>query len=261
MFVVILAGGRGTRLSEETVTRPKPMVEIGGRPILWHIMKLYSKYGFNDFVLCLGYKGEVIRDYFVNYAWKTNDIRVDLANSKVHYHTGDKPEPWQVWMLNTGERTNTGGRLRHLRLTNFFMPENGTFMMTYGDGVGNVDIPKLLAYHKSHGKLATVTCAAPPGRFGTIQMDGNGQVTSFEEKAVGGDGRVNAGFFVLNQAVLSMIESADTSFEQEVLPRLTSHGQLMAYRHDGFWKPMDTARDRDELQAMLDKGNAPWEQP
>jgi len=254
-FVVILAGGRGTRLAEETGVRPKPMVEIGGRPVLWHIMKLYGHHGFNDFAICLGYKGEVIKDYFVNYMWKTQDVHVDLKAGTCQATPG-AIEPWRVWLLDTGEATNTGGRLR--RLHHLGLPKgNDSLMMTYGDGLADVDIHLLWDYHQSHGKLATVTCAAPPGRFGSIQVDSHGQVTDFEEKPVGGDGRVNAGYFVLNRRVLEMIRGDNSSFEHEVLPALAREGQLMAHHHSGFWKPMDTARDRDDLQALWDT-NAPW---
>lgn len=250
--VVIFAGGLGTRLKEETVVKPKPMVEIGGRPILWHIMKSYSHYGFNDFVIALGYKGEMIKDFFLNYYNLNNDITVDLSENSVQIHSATI-EKWKVTLVDTGISTETGGRLR--RLANHISKE--TFMLTYGDGVSDVDIGKLFAFHKRHGKLATVTAVRPPSRFGEI-ITRNGRVTSFAEKPQVGAGSINGGFFVVEPKVLKYIDSDHIHFENEPLARLTKEGQLMAFQHNGYWQCMDTLRDNEKLNKLWADSAAPW---
>ena len=252
MKLVILAGGYGTRLSEETDRIPKPMVQIGGRPILWHIMKLYSHYGINEFVLCLGYKGYVIKEFFSNYFLHNCDVTLDIANQKMDIHHSEA-EPWRVSLIDTGQDTMTGGRLK--KVANFVKDE--TFCMTYGDGVGDVDIAKLVAYHTSHGKLATVTAVSPPGRFGMLEMDGD-RVSSFREKVEGETGLINGGFFVLEPQVLDYVDDYATIWERAPMERIADEGELQAYRHDGFWQPMDTIRERDLLRDLWDQGKAPW---
>lgn len=253
MKAVILAGGLGTRLSEETSTRPKPMIEIGGKPILWHIMKMYSFHGINDFVICCGYKGYVIKEYFANYFLHMSDVTFDIQANTMNVHQR-RAEPWKVTLVDTGENAMTGGRLRrvadHVR-------EEETFCFTYGDGVGDIDITETIRFHKSHGKSATLTATYPPGRFGALDIRQR-QVMSFKEKPKGDGAMINGGFFVLNPAVLEYITSDSTIWEQEPLNNLASAGQLMAYEHHGFWQPMDTLRDKNHLEELWTSGNAPW---
>lgn len=252
MKVVILAGGFGTRLSEETDIKPKPMVEIGGKPILWHIMKIYSSYGFNDFIICLGYKGYIIKGFFANYFLHTSDVTIDLKDNKIEVHSV-KAEPWKVTLVDTGLNTMTGGRIKRIKP----FVENQTFMLTYGDGVGNIDIKKLLEFHKSHGKYATLTAVQPSGRFGALHLEGD-KVKEFEEKPKGDGAWVNGGFFVLEPQIFDYIEGDETIWEKEPLENLAKDGQLMAYKHTGFWKPMDTLRDKRELELLWQSGNPPW---
>lgn len=252
MKVVILAGGFGTRLQEETMVRPKPMVEIGGRPILWHIMKIYATHGFREFVVTLGYKGEVINDYFLNYRYRVSNLTIRLNSGQVTVHNNNC-EDWVVHLLDTALQTQTGGRVK--RAAQFI--GNETFMLTYGDGVANVDINALLAFHRKHGRLATVTAVRPPARFGGISFDGD-LVVRFEEKPQIGEGWINGGFFVLEPGVIDYIEGDDTHWEWEPLQRLAEDCQLVAYRHEGFWQCMDTLRDMRLLQGLWDSGNAPW---
>lgn len=252
MKAVILAGGLGTRLSEETIVKPKPMIEIGERPILWHIMKIYSEYGINDFIVCLGYRGFVVKEYFANYFLHTSDVTFDMAKNKMEVHQAHT-EPWRVTLVDTGEATMTGGRLRRVRS----YLGNDDFCFTYGDGVGDVDITRLVAHHKAQGCLATLTATKPPGRFGALQLDGS-KVGSFVEKP-GGDGAwVNGGFFVLSPKVIDYIDGDETTWEREPMERLASEGQMVAYLHPGFWQPMDTLRDRRLLEELWQTGRAPW---
>ena len=256
MKVVILAGGLGTRLSEETHLRPKPMVEIGGRPILWHLLKIYSAHGLNDFVICAGYKGYVIKEYFANYFLHMSDVTYDMKDNSVVVHQ-KRSEPWRVTVVDTGEETMTGGRLA--RIAPFVGDE--PFCATYGDGLANVDVAALLAFHRSHGKKATLTAVQPPGRFGAIGFDaGDGRmVRHFQEKPEGDGAWINGGFFVLDPAVFSYIKGGDaTVWEREPLQTLAQDGELGAYRHDGFWLPMDTLRDKVHLEELWDGGAAPW---
>jgi len=250
--VVILAGGLGTRLSEETVLRPKPMVEIGGKPILWHIMKIYSSYGFNDFVICLGFKGYVVKEYFSNYFLHMSDVTFDMRNNSMEVHQ-NYAEPWKVTLVDTGADSMTGGRVK--KVAPYL---DGTFMLTYGDGVADVDINALLAFHRSHGKDATVTSTQPSGRFGALNIDGDGNVLAFQEKPVGDGSWINGGFFVLEPAVLDRIDADATVFEKEPLEGLARDGKLAAYKHRGFWQPMDTLRDKNHLEELWNSGNAPW---
>lgn len=253
MKVVILAGGLGTRISEETIIRPKPMIEIGGRPILWHILKMYSRYGFNEFVICLGFKGYMIKEYFSNYFMHMSDVTFDVMNNTMLIHERHA-EPWKVTLIDTGVETMTGGRLkrisRHLN--------NETFMMTYGDGVADIDIAKLVEYHKSHGKLATVTAIKPTGRFGALNIAESGRVVSFQEKPEGDGSWVNGGFFVLDPSVIDLISGDNVVFEREPLERLATGQQLMSYKHGGFWYAMDTLRDKNYLEELWSSGKAPW---
>jgi glucose-1-phosphate cytidylyltransferase len=259
--VVILAGGLGTRLSEETASRPKPMVEIGERPILWHIMKTYSHYGFNDFVVCLGYKGYVIKEYFSNYFLHMSDVTFDMRDNSMKVHQ-NAAEPWRVTLVDTGADTQTGGRLK--RVAEYLRDD--TFMLTYGDGVADLDIAKLLEFHRAHGKLATITAVQPLGRFGALQIDEDVDdgplsapaVRAFQEKPVGDGAWVNGGFFVLEPAVLDRLEGDDMPFERAPLESLAADGELRAYRHRGFWQPMDALRDLRTLEALWDSGKAPW---
>lgn len=252
MKVVILAGGFGTRLQEETTIKPKPMVEIGGRPILWHIMKIYAAHGFNEFVVALGYKGEVIKDYFMNYRYRASSLTIHLNTGQTIVRDSNC-EDWTVHLLDTGLHTQTGGRVK--RAAQFV--GNETFMLTYGDGVANVDVNRLLAFHRSHGRLATVTAVRPPARFGGLSFDGD-LVVRFEEKPQIAEGWINGGFFVLEAGVADYIEGDDTFFEREPLERLGQDGDLVAYRHNGFWQCMDTLRDVRLLESLWQSGQAPW---
>lgn len=252
MKTVILAGGLGTRLSEETALIPKPMVEIGGRPILWHIMRIYAAHGHDEFVVTLGYRAEHIKRYFLDYLRVQSSLSIDLARGAIDVHEGHT-EPWTVHLVDTGLNTQVGGRLK--RVSRFV--EDGTFMMTYGDGVGRVDIDDLVRFHRSHGKLATLTAVRPPARFGSLELDG-ALVTAFREKPQVGEGWINGGFFVLEPQVLDYIDGDETIFEREPLERLAAAGQLAAYKHEGFWQCMDTLRDVRLLNALWDSGEAPW---
>ncbi len=253
MRVVILAGGLGTRLAEETDRIPKPMVTIGSRPILWHIMKIYSHYGLNDFIICAGYKGHAIVEYFVNYRRHTADVTVDLAADSITYLTS-APEPWRVTVIDTGATTETGGRLRRIRE---HLRAGETFCMTYGDGVSDIDIDASLRFHRANGFQATLTAVRPPARFGEVTIE-NGRGRRFVEKPLMGEGHINGGFFVLEPAVLDLIESDRTVWEHEPLQTLAERGQLGAYVHDGFWQPMDALRDRRLLEQLWASGKAPW---
>lgn len=253
MKTVILAGGLGTRISEESHLKPKPMIEIGGRPILWHIMKLYAHYGFNEFIVCLGYKGYVVKEYFANYVLHNADLTVDLASGALEYHATNH-EPWRVTLVDTGEATMTGGRLK--RVARYLTPGE-PFFLTYGDGVSDVDLGALAAFHRQHGKDATITAVAPPGRYGALEIV-DGQVNRFIEKPPGDNGLINGGFFVLDPKVVDRIADDSTVWEQQPLEGLAADGQLMAYRHDGFWAAMDTLRDKNQLEALWASGQAPW---
>ena len=253
MKAVILAGGRGTRISEETMLRPKPLVEIGARPILWHIMKLFSAHGVNDFVICLGYRGYMIKEYFANYVLHQSDVTINMRERTTVYHQ-NQAEPWCVTLIDTGIETMTGGRLKRVA---HCLPGDEPFFMTYGDGVADVDITRLAAFHRGHGRLATVTAVVPPGRFGALDLDGQ-RVRRFTEKIPGDNGRINGGFFVLDPRVLDRIEGDATFFEHEPLEGLARDGELMAYGHDGFWQAMDTLRDRNQLEELWVSGRAPW---
>jgi glucose-1-phosphate cytidylyltransferase len=251
MKTIILAGGLGTRLAEETVLRPKPMVEIGGHPILWHILNIYSAHGFKDFVIACGYKAEVIKEYFCNYFLYDGDIQVELARNKMEVSNRRAPD-WKVAMIDTGIDTMTGGRVKRLK------PHLGeTFMMTYGDGVGNVDVARLVAFHKSHGKLATITAVRPPARFGGLEFEGD-RIVRFSEKPQIGEGWINGGYMVLEPRVLDFIDGDDTIFERAPMERLAAAGELVAFRHDGFWQPMDTLREKQLLESLWQSGKAPW---
>ncbi len=252
MKVVILAGGLGTRLAEETVIKPKPMVEIGGRPILWHIMKIYSSYGFNEFVICTGYKGYVIKEFFANYYLHTTDVTFDISKGELEIHN-NKTEPWKVTLIDTGEETMTGGRLK--RISQFVGGQD--FCMTYGDGVSNVNIAKLVNFHRSHGKLCTVTAARPGARFGALGLEGE-SVTHFQEKPLGDGGYINGGFFVVSPKCFEYIEGDSTVWEQEPMKKLAENGQMKAFLHDDFWLPIDTVRDRRQLEGLWQTGKAPW---
>jgi glucose-1-phosphate cytidylyltransferase len=255
MKVVILAGGLGTRLSEETAVKPKPMVEVGGHPILWHIMKIYAAHGLTDFVICLGYRGYAIKQYFADYVLHNSDVTFDLATNQMLVHRR-YAEPWRVTLVDTGAETMTGGRLRRVRE---YLDKDEPFCFTYGDGVGNVDIQKLLAFHREQGRLATLTAVRPPGRFGVIALKaGENTVTRFREKPQGDGAWVNGGFFVLHPSVIDYIDGDATVWEAEPLERLAADGQLVAFRHDGFWQPMDTLRDRKLLEDLWAGGKAPW---
>jgi glucose-1-phosphate cytidylyltransferase len=253
MKVVILAGGYGTRLSEETTLKPKPMVEIGEKPMLWHIMKYYSHFGFHEFIIALGYKGYIIKEYFANYFIHSSDITFDLSNNTWQIHQ-KYAEPWKVTLVDTGLNSMTGGRIK--RVTPYV--DNETFMLTYGDGLSNVALNQLLDYHHAHGRIATVTSVLPNGRFGALDMDTDGMVQSFQEKPPGDGNRINGGFFVLEPDVFSYINDDDTIFEQEPLRTLAADHQLYGYNHQGFWQPMDTLRDKHYLESLWTEGKAPW---
>jgi glucose-1-phosphate cytidylyltransferase len=252
MKAVILAGGLGTRISEESIVRPKPMIEIGGKPILWHIMKIYSSHGINDFVVCCGYKGYVIKEYFANYFLHMSDVTFDMQHNKMEVHQRHA-EPWRVTLVDTGEHTMTGGRLK--RIAEHVGSED--FCMTYGDGVSDVDITSLVAFHRRHGKQATVTATQPPGRYGALDLDGS-TVRSFLEKPVGDGGWINGGFFVLAPEVLKLIEGDETIWERAPMECLAASGELEAFFHKGFWQPMDTLRDKVGLESLWESGRAPW---
>lgn len=252
MKAVILAGGLGTRISEETSVRPKPMIEIGGRPVLWHIMKTYSAHGINEFVVCCGYKGYVIKEYFANYFLHMSDVTFDMQNNKMEVHQRSA-EPWRVTLVDTGEETMTGGRIK--RVADYLGNED--FCCTYGDGIGDVNITALVDFHKQHGKSATLTAVQPPGRFGALNLNGN-SVVSFEEKPHGDGNWVNGGFFVLSPEVFNYIKDDQTVWEREPMEQLAKEGQMAAYFHSGFWQPMDTLRDKNHLEALWAGGKAPW---
>lgn len=257
MKTVILAGGLGTRLAEETQVKPKPMVEIGGKPLLWHLMNIYSAHGFCEFIVALGYKGECIKEYFLNFYALNNDLTIDLSRGDTTVHDGRQPG-WRVHLVDTGLRTETGGRIK--RLEEWIAGE--TFMLTYGDGVGNVNICDLLAFHRSHGKLATVSAVRPPARFGGLRLvepgNGGGRIVEFTEKPQTGEGWINGGFFVLEPGVFGFIGGDETIWEREPLEELAREGELMAYPHEGFWQPMDTLREKMLLESLWSSGHAPW---
>ncbi|HNQ56234.1 MAG: glucose-1-phosphate cytidylyltransferase [Rhodocyclaceae bacterium] len=253
MKAVILAGGLGTRISEETHLKPKPMIEIGGKPILWHIMKLYSHHGVHDFVICCGYKGYLIKEYFANYFLHMSDVTFDMEHNRMEVHQR-KAEPWRVTLVDTGEDTMTGGRLG--RVADYVRGEEA-FCFTYGDGVADIDITREIAFHRRHGKWATVAAVQPPGRYGALQMAGE-RVAGFSEKPRGDGGLINGGFFVLSPACLDLIGDDHSSWEGEPLVRLAEQGQLMAFPHQGFWQPMDTLREKNLLESLWDAGTAPW---
>jgi len=253
MKAVILAGGLGTRLSEETVFKPKPMVEIGGKPILWHIMKTYSCYGINDFIICCGYKGYVIKEFFANYFLHQSDVTFELKKNQMIVHE-KRAEPWSVTLVDTGDISMTGGRLKRVLP---YIKDDEAFCFTYGDGVADINISDLIKFHKKHGKLATLTAAFPPGRFGALKIIKN-QIVNFEEKPQGDGALVNAGYFVLSPKVIERIDNDETIWEQEPLKGLASDGELMSFKHEGFWQPMDTLRDKIKLDDLLKQNKAPW---
>lgn len=253
MKAVILAGGLGTRISEETHLKPKPMIEIGGRPILWHIMKMYSAHGVNDFIICCGYKGYIIKEYFANYFLHMSDVTFDMTSNKMVVHQ-QKAEPWRVTLVDTGEDTLTGGRLKRI---SEYLKDEEAFCFTYGDGLSDVDISCSISFHKQHGKLATITAVQPPGRYGALKMVGT-SVSGFTEKPRGDGGLINGGFFVLSPKCIELIDDDHTSWEGEPLTRLAEGGQLMAFQHDGFWQPMDTLREKNLLEELWSTNKAPW---
>ena len=253
MKVVLLAGGLGTRLSEETLLRPKPMVEIGGMPILWHIMKIYSAHGFNDFIVCLGYKGYLVKEYFANYFMHKSDVTIDLSNNSVQVHDS-QAEPWKITLVDTGNDSMTGGRIKRIQ----HHVNNETFMLTYGDGVSDVNVTELLAFHKAHGKMCTVTSVQPTGRFGALDLGENNQVHSFTEKPKGDGLWINGGFFVCEPSVFNYIEGDATTWEKEPMETIARAGEMLTYKHEGFWKPMDTLRDKNELEQDWLTGQAKW---
>ncbi len=253
MKAVILAGGLGTRIAEETGTRPKPMIEIGGRPILWHVMKIYSAHGINDFIVCLGYKGYVIKEYFANYFLHTSDVTFDIKNNQMSVHNVTA-EPWRVTLLDTGEHSGIGGRIKRIIP---YVRDDPAFCMTYGDGVGDIDVTAAIALHAAQGRLATVTATQPPGRFGALRTEGS-RVTGFVEKPLGDGGWINGGFFVLSPQVETFIDGDATVWEDEPMQRLAAQDQLSVYFHHGFWQPMDTLRDKLHLERLWQEGRAPW---
>jgi glucose-1-phosphate cytidylyltransferase len=253
MKAVILAGGLGTRLSEETNLKPKPMVEVGGRPILWHIMKMYSTFGIHDFVICLGYKGYVIKEYFANYFLHMSDVTFDMSENQMHVHNNNA-EPWRVTLVDTGDSSMTGGRLKRVES---YLKDEEAFCFTYGDGVGDIDIGGAIAFHKKHGRIATMTATQPPGRFGALEIEGD-KIRSFQEKPSGDGSWINGGFFVLSPKAISYVDNDTSTWEREPLEKLASEGELMAYKHPGFWQPMDTLRDKQHLEELWQNGKAPW---
>lgn len=253
MKAVILAGGLGTRISEETHLKPKPMVEIGGKPILWHIMKIYSAHHIHDFIICAGYKGYLIKEYFANYFLHMSDVTFDMQNNRMEVHE-KRTEPWRVTIVDTGEQTMTGGRLGRVRS----YLDDAPFCFTYGDGVGDVDIGTLIKFHHKCGAEATLTAVQPPGRYGALELDASGRVRNFQEKPQGDGAWINGGFFILNPGVLDLIDGDECIWERDPLERLAREGQLAAWKHRGFWRPMDTLRDRNQLEAMWAAGDAPW---
>lgn len=253
MKAIILAGGLGTRLSEETTTKPKPMVEIGGMPILWHIMKIYSHYGINEFIICCGYKGYVIKEYFANYFLHQSDVTFDMLNNEMVVHQ-KRAEPWKVTLVNTGDATMTGGRLKRV---GEYIKDEKSFCFTYGDGVANINLKELIDFHHKSGKEATLTATYPEGRFGALDITNN-EVRSFKEKPKGDGGKINGGFFVLSPKVLDRIKDDSTVWEQEPLMSLANDNELMSFNHEGFWQPMDTLRDKNKLEDLWQSGNAPW---
>jgi glucose-1-phosphate cytidylyltransferase len=253
MKAMILAGGLGTRLSEETVVRPKPMVEIGGMPILWHIMKIFSAQGINDFIICLGYKGYLIKEYFSNYFLHMSDVTFDMVENKIEIHQ-KKVEPWRVTLVDTGDDTMTGGRLVQ---ASKYLGDDELFCFTYGDGVANIDMQALIAFHQAEGRLATVTAVQPPGRFGALRYEGN-KVLSVQEKPQGDDAWINGGFFLLSPKVIQYIEGNHSMWEKEPMSNLAKDDEMSVYFHKGFWQPMDTLRDKNYLESLWEKGNAPW---
>lgn len=253
MKAVILAGGLGTRISEETISRPKPMIGIGGRPILWHIMKMYSSHGIHDFVICCGYMGYVIKEYFANYFLHMSDVTFDMTNNRMEIHERHA-EPWRVTLVDTGDSTQTGGRLARVRQ---YVQNEEAFCFTYGDGVADIDITAEIAFHRAHGKAATVAAVQPPGRFGSLELNGD-SVSAFVEKPLGDGGFINGGFFVLSPKVLDLIDSDDSIWEGDALARLIARDQLAAFQHTGFWRPMDTLRDKTILEELWNSGTAPW---
>lgn len=254
MKAVILAGGLGTRISEETVNRPKPMIGIGGRPILWHIMKIYSSHGIHDFVICCGYMGYVIKEYFANYFLHMSDVTFDMTNNRMEIHERHA-EPWRVTLVDTGDSTQTGGRLARVRQ---YVQDEEAFCYTYGDGVADIDITAEIAFHRAHGKLATIAAVQPPGRFGALKIKADSTVSAFVEKPLGDGGFINGGFFVLSPQVLDYIEGDHSVFEGAPLGKLIARKQLAAYEHTGFWRPMDTLRDKTFLEELWQSGEAPW---
>lgn len=254
MKVVILAGGFGTRISEESHLRPKPMIEIGEKPILWHIMKIYSYYGFNEFIICLGYKSHMIKEFFADYYLHTSDVTFDLSKNEMEVHN-NYSEPWKVTLVDTGLNTFTGGRIKRIE---DYLPEDEPFMLTYGDGVSDINLKELLEFHKSHKKLATITAINLSGRFGVLDIGDNQNISSFAEKTKEDGGWINGGFMVLEPEVLEYIEGDETIFERDPLENLAKDGQLMAYKHHGYWQCMDTKRDHDLLESLWDKNEAPW---
>ncbi len=253
MKVVILAGGLGTRISEETHLKPKPMIEIGGKPILWHIMKIYSAHGHQDFIICCGYRGYAIKEYFANYFLHMSDVTFDMVHNKMEVHQRNA-EPWRVTLVDTGETTSTAGRLKRVAS---YLDNEEAFFFTYGDGVSDIDITRQLAFHKKHGKLATVTSVMPPGRYGTLRLTGD-LVEGFDEKPKGDGASINGGFFVLSPKVMEYIEGDASSWEGEPIKKIANEGQLMAFVHNGFWQAMDTLRDKMTLDSLWEKGRAPW---
>jgi len=253
MKAVILAGGLGTRISEETDHKPKPMIEIGGKPILWHIMKIYSSYGINDFIVCCGYKGYVIKEFFANYFLHTSNVTFDLSSNSLHYHESNA-EPWKVTLVDTGDSTMTGGRLLRVKR---YLDECESFCLTYGDGLADIDISKLIDFHRSHGKVVTLTATTPPGRFGALEIV-NSRITRFIEKPAGSEGRINGGFFVCNPGIFNFIDGDETILEREPLERLAEASELMSFEHNGFWQPMDTLRDKIYLSNLWSSTSPPW---